>query len=292
MSKIIPFKALLPNIKLAGRIVSPPYDVLSDDEARELAKDPYSFLHITRAEVDMPKDMSPYDDKIYAKARETFERFQSDGTFSRDETSFYIYRQIMGDHIQTGLVCLVPVEDYVNGKIKKHELTREEKLVDRTRHANEISAYVEPVFLVHRSNKKITALISAEAAERPLFEVTDHYGVRNILWRAKRANEISAAFSELDALYIADGHHRSAAAARVKELRQDCGGWNHFPVVIFPDNEVKIFEYKWSGEPSKRPLSKYSMSDIMKLADGGGIMPPKSTWFAPKLASGLFVHTF
>lgn len=107
-----------------------------------------------------------------------------------------------------------------------------------------------------------------------------------------KGDEIAAAFEELDALYIADGHHRSAAAARVHELRQGRGGWDHFPAVIFPDNEVKIFEYNWSGKLSERPLSKYSMSDVMRLADSGGIMPPKSTWFAPKLASGLFVHVF
>ncbi len=292
MSKIIPFKALLPDAKLVDKIISPPYDVLSDDEARELAKDPYSFLHITRAEVDLPKEVSPYDDAVYAKARETFEKFQRNETLSRDEESFYIYRQIMGDHVQTGLVCLVPVEDYVSGKIRRHELTREEKLIDRTRHANEISAYAEPVFLVHRATAKIEGLIKAEAEGSPLFDVTDHYGVTNILWRMGKGDEIAAAFGELDALYIADGHHRSAAAARVKKLRQGCGGWNHFPVVIFPDNEVKIFEYNWSGDPKKRPLSRYSMSDVMKLADSGGLMPPKSTWFAPKLASGLFVHTF
>jgi uncharacterized protein (DUF1015 family) len=293
MSNVIPFKALLPGKDLAAKIISPPYDVVDANSARELAYgNPHSFLHITRSEIDLPFNVPSYDSKVYEKAKENFKLFQKKGYLQRDKQSFYIYRQIMEKHIQTGLVGLVPVADYVSGKIKRHELTKEEKLTDRTRHADQISAYAEPVFLVYRSNGEIFRLIKAGTVPEPLFDVVDGYGVRNILWRSMEAPKITAAFEKLDALYIADGHHRSAAAAKVCELRGGAGGSAFFPVVIFPDNEVEIFEYNWSGDSAKRPLSKYSMSDVMAYADSGGIMPPKSTWFAPKLASGLFAYTF
>lgn len=284
MSKIIPFKALLPKKERAEKIISPPYDVVTTDEAREFAKgNEYSFLHITRSEIDLPSDTPPYEEKVYKKACENFELFKNNGWLWQDCESFYVYRQIMGNHVQTGLVCLVPVADYLNGRIKKHELTREEKVLDRAKHIETLNAFAEPVFLVYPHNGKIEEIIKSETRDEPLINVKARDGVTHILWRAEHAKEIESAFEEVDSLYIADGHHRSESAGRVGR---------DFPVVIFPDNEVKIYEYNWQGDPQNRPLSKYSMKDVMKLADGGGIMPPKSTWFAPKLASGLFVHKF
>ncbi|MBI2341259.1 MAG: DUF1015 domain-containing protein [Deltaproteobacteria bacterium] len=225
MSNVIPFKALLPRKDLAAKIISPPYDVVDVGSARELAAgNPHSFLHITRSEIDLPDNMPPYDPKVYEKAKENFELFQKKGRLQRDRESFYIYRQIMGKHVQTGLVGLAPVADYIGGKIKRHELTKEEKLADRVRHSDKISAYAEPVFLVYRSNGEIERLINAETSTEPLFDAIDCYGVRNVLWRSKEFSKMAAAFGKLDALYIADGHHRSAAAAKVCELRGGAGG--------------------------------------------------------------------
>jgi len=300
MSKIKQFAALLPVPSHAKDVISPPYDVIDAPGARAFAKDnPRSFLHITRSEIDMPEDVFPYDDSVYENALSNLNLFQEKGLLVRDASSLYIYRQVMGEHSQTGVVALASVDEYVNGKIKRHELTREEKVVDRMRHADFISAHAEPVFLVHRRNDKVSRLVSQETAEKPLYDLIGWDGVRHIFWRVKEAGGVLEAFEGFDALYIADGHHRSESAARVRELKRGRNpghigteGYNYFPVVIFSEDEVRIFEYKWDGDPPKRPLSKYSMADVMKLADEGGIMPPKSTWFAPKLSSGLFMHTF
>lgn len=286
MSKIKPFPALTPNPDHVKKIISPPYDVIDTEGARRFAAgNPYSFLHITRSEIDLPKDMSPYDDRVYKKAAENLSLFQEKNYLMRSRESFYIYRQIMNGHAQTGVVALASVEEYLNGKIKKHELTREEKVADRARHADVTSAHAEPVFLVHRKTSGITRVVEQEIVKKPLYDVEGWDGVRHIFWDVKDTQNIAQAFDALTALYIADGHHRSASAARIQRCR-------YFPVVIFPEDEVRVFEYNWAGEESKRPLSKYSMADIIALADRGGIMPPKSTWFAPKLASGFFVHTF
>lgn len=299
MSKIIPFKALLPKQELAVKMVCPPYDVITSDEARSFCKgNPYSLLHVTKAEVDFPPDVSEYDEKVYAHARGNFAKFQKEGWLVRDAASLYIYRLEMNGHIQTGLVCGASVDEYDNDLIRKHEKTRKEKEDDRTKFAYTIGAHAEPVIIVFKALENIKKLFDAETKNPPLFDVTDHDDVRHTLWRVKDQNAIVDAFEKVPALYIADGHHRSATASRVrakmKEENPNHTGaepYNYFPVVLFPDNEVKVFQYDWDGDPKKRPIGKVTMDDIMKLADEHGIMPPKSTWFAPKLASGLFVYT-
>ncbi|MBN1282731.1 MAG: DUF1015 domain-containing protein [Proteobacteria bacterium] len=299
MSKIIPFEALIPRKDLADRVVCPPYDVIDSDEARKLAKgNPYSMLHVTKPEIDLPDETMEDDDRIYAKGIENLQRFVEDGTLIRDRASIYVYRLAMGEIVQTGVVCGVSADEYERGLIKKHEKTREPKVVDRTRLACALHTHAEPVILVHRADEGIRALLAKEAGDEPLFDVK-YQGVRHTLWRANDPQGIVAAFSRLPALYIADGHHRSETGCRTMQwMRRDNPGhtggeaYNFFPAAVFPDDEVRVFRYEWDGPADKRPLADVTMADIMKLSDQNGIMPPKSTWFAPKLISGLFLYTF
>lgn len=300
MSKIIPFAALLPKHDLASKIVSPPYDVISSDEARVLSRDnPHSLLHITKAEVDFPEGTSEYDERVYARARENFGRFVASGWLAKGPESLYIYRIEHRGHVQTGVVCGASVDEYDSGPIRRHEKTRIAKEDDRTKFALAIGAHAEPVLFACRSRGALKGLIKKESAGPPLYDVTGADGARHILWRAGSAGELVRAFDSVEALYIADGHHRSAAASRVREDKRrknpsHTGSelYNFFPVVVFLDDEVRVYRYDWEGDPAKRPLADVTIADIMKLADEGGIMPPKSTWFAPKLLSGLFIYTF
>jgi len=296
MSKIIPFKALIPKKEYVGKIICPPYDVIDSKDARAYAKDnPYSFLHVTRPEIDLEEGVNPYSDLVYETANRNLHSFLETRIFQQDNESLYIYELIMGRWKQTGIVAGVSVDEYEKGLIRKHEKTREEKVVDRTNHSMRIKAHAEPVIMVHRESEIIENLVSKEKDKEPLFDVVDKGGVRHILWRAERADDIIDIFSGFDALYIADGHHRSEAALRTRNFikeRERNHLCNFFPAVIFPSNHVRIFEYNWDGPANERPLAKMKLDDIMQLADNGGIMPPKSTWFAPKLTSGLFVYRF
>ena len=287
MSKIIPFEALLPNQRFAGRIISPPYDVVTTDEARLLAKDnPYSFLHIIKPEIDLPPDTDPYSNAVYEKGAENFSNFQKEGWLIKNESSFYIYRLVSGAHTQTGIVCGASADEYGRGLIKKHELTREAKVADRVRLAERTGTHLEPVFLVHRSSRAVASFLEEETKSAPLYDLTDKDSVRHVLWEIKRKGEIGRILSKIPALYIADGHHRSEAAFRLKDKS------HYFPAVVFSEEDVVVYEYHFNGEKEKRPLSRYTIKDIMECADKKEIMPPKSTWFAPKLASGLFVYKF
>jgi uncharacterized protein (DUF1015 family) len=300
VSKVIPFEALIPRAELAGRVICPPYDVISSEEARMMAAgNPHSLLHVTKPEIDLPEGTAEGDGRIYAKGAENLARLQADGTLGRDARSFYVYRMEKGGHAQTGIVAAVAASEYERGLIKRHERTREPKVVDRTRLALALRAHAEPVLLVCRGSAALSGIIAREVRSRPLYDLVDSYGVRNVLWRASRPDEIMAAFDAMDALYIADGHHRSETAFRtMREMRDGDPGhrgdeaYGFFPAVIVPEEDVRIYRYDWDGPPAERPLADVSISDVMKLADEGGIMPPKSTWFAPKLASGLFVYTF
>ena len=300
MSKIISFSAFIPKSDLTEKIISPPYDVISSDEARNfVAQNPYSLLHITKAEVDFPPDVGEYDDRVYERAKENLSKFINNGWLTRDTDSIYIYRVEHRGHAQTGVVCGVSVDEYDNGFIKRHELTKKPKEDDRTRFAYTINAHAEPVFLTVRTSATLKDMIAAETTKTPLYDITDSNKVRHLLWRADSREDIVRVFSKLDAIYIADGHHRSAAASRVRQMKQKENPkhngtelYNYFPAVVFPSDEVCIYRYDWIGKQDERPLADVTISDVMELADKGGIMPPKSTWFAPKLTSGLFVYTF
>lgn len=300
MSKIISFPALIPTQATAQKMACPPYDVINTQDARDYVKgNPVSLLHITRAEVDLPPEIDEHDDRVYARAKANFEHFIKEGWLTKEKDLMMIYRIESRGSSQTGLVCGTSVDEYDSGKIKQHEKTRKIKEDDRTRFAYTIRAHAEPVIIVFKALNKISDLMNAETQNEPIFNIVDNEGVRHIFWRVKDPSVFVKAFESIPALYIADGHHRSAAASRVRAKMKDENPahtgkelYNFFPAVLFPHNEVKIYRYDWDGTPDTRPLADVTMEDVMKLSDEHGIMPPKSTWFAPKLSSGLFVYPF
>jgi uncharacterized protein (DUF1015 family) len=402
MAAIKPFAALRPKPAAAPRICELPYDVVSTEEARVLAAgNRESFFYISKPEIDLPAGINPYDPRVYAKGRAEFQRLIAQGSLQPDaEPCFYLYRQIMGGHAQVGLVAAASCEDYLNNIIKKHELTRPDKEDDRVRHIEALNAQTGPAFLVYRAAPEIDALVARRVAEAPEIDFTSKDGVRHSSWVISRREEIDrlrAWFAQMPALYIADGHHRSAAAARIYRTRKGAGDSAWFLAVIFPHNQVQILPYnrvlkdlnghsperlltelatifhlKDSTSPAparKHELSFYlagrwralsfrpeclvandpletldatlaqklvlgpvfgiddprtsrrvnfvggirgigelerlvdrgdyacalalyptSIEDLMSVADAEGTMPPKSTWFEPKLRDGMFSH--
>jgi uncharacterized protein (DUF1015 family) len=402
MATIKPFAALRPKPELAARICELPYDVMSSDEARALASgNDLSFLHVSKPEIDLPATVDIYDPSVYAKGRENFRKLIDSGALRQDATpAFYLYRQIMGPHTQLGLVAVASCEEYRQNIIKKHELTRPDKEDDRVRHIETLNAQTGPVFLTYRAVAALDSLFATVAATTPDIDFTAADNVRHTAWPIRDAVSIQlieSEFTKIAALYIADGHHRSAAAARVYQARAGAGESGRFLAVIFPHNQMQILPYnrvlqdlngnslpavvekldaifvmKQSGKakPDRkhelsfyankqwwtlhfRPqfastsdpiekldvtlLQKYvldpifgiddprtskrisfvggirgtaeleklvdsgkyacafsmfptSIEDLMTIADAGGIMPPKSTWFEPKLRDAMFSH--
>jgi Uncharacterized conserved protein len=402
MALIKPFAALRPKPELASRICELPYDVMSSEEAREIAAgNPLSFLHVSKPEIDLPNGTDVYSPPVYAKGKENFRRLISDGALRQDsKPCFYLYRQIMGAHSQIGLVAAATCEDYLNGTIKKHEFTRPDKEDDRVRHMEALDSQTGPVFLVYHANQAIDHLVKRHISQTPEVDFTASDKVRHTSWVISDSSDIKTiehTFSQMPGLYIADGHHRSAAAGRVFQSRKGAGQSAFFLTVIFPHNQVQILPYNrvlkdlngatpaktlekldgvfiisagGTGTPSRkhelgfymegkwhtlnfRPhfvkttdpiekldvtlLQKYvlapifgiddqrtskrinfvggirgtaeleklvntreyacafsmhptSIEDLMTISDAGGIMPPKSTWFEPKLRDGMFCH--
>jgi len=401
MATVKPFAALRPEPKLAARICELPYDVMSSDEAREIAAgNPLSFLHVSKPEIDLPPATDVYAPEVYAKGRENFQKLIRDGALKQDsQPCFYLYRQIMGKHSQVGLVAVASCEEYLRGVIKKHELTRPDKEDDRVRHIEALNSQTGPVFLTYRANTELDKFVAKKISKKPDVDFTAKDGVRHTAWVIADEDGIKfieTQFSTIPFLYIADGHHRSAAAARVFRSRHGTGHSGQFLAVIFPHNQMQILPYnrvlkdlngqspeqflkkletlfviskngsatpkrkfelgfyfqgKWqtlSLQPkalrkeaienldvtllqknilspvfgiddprtSKRinfvggirgtaELEKlvnsgeyacaFSMfptgiEDLMAIADAGGIMPPKSTWFEPKLRDAMFCH--
>jgi len=402
MAKLKPFSALRPNPKSAARICELPYDVMSSAEARELAKDnPLSFLHVSKPEIDLPENIDVHDAPVYAKGKENFARLISEGALKQDaQPCFYLYRQIMGKHSQIGLVAAASCEDYLQNIIKKHEFTRPDKEDDRVRHIEILNSQTGPVFLVYRATRALDELVQKKIAESPDTDFTAPDGVRHTSWTLRDAATIEFIrneFAQIPFLYIADGHHRSAAAARVFQARQGAGESGFFLSVIFPHNQMQILPYNrvlkdlnglspaplleklnaiflikanGAATPARKhelgfyfqgqwrtlnfrpelaatsdPIEKLdvtllqkhvlapifgiddprtskkinfvggirgtaeleklvnsgeyacafsmfptSIEDLMSIADAGGIMPPKSTWFEPKLRDAMFCH--
>lgn len=413
MAVFKPFKAVRPVPEKAAHIASLPYDVMDSDEARiEVAKYPLSFLHVEKPEVDLPLGTDLYDPAVYAKAKENLYGYLERGDMKQDaKPMFYIYKQVMEGRAQYGLVGLASVDEYMDGIIKKHELTRAEKEADRIKHVDICDAHSSPVFFTYRHNDEIDELvhrISGTTTAQYDFVTDDSIG--HTLWLVDSAEDIatiSRVFGEMDYLYVADGHHRTASAAKVGLVRREQfpnytgeEEFNFFMTVIFPDNQLKIFDYnrvvkdlngssteeymakvaekfdirptsqdgpyhpaklhefgmylegKWYclspkagtwneqdvvenldvsilqrnllhpilgindprtdkridfiggirglGELEKRvdsgrekvafAMFPTSMDELIGIADAGQIMPPKSTWFEPKLRSGLFIH--
>jgi uncharacterized protein (DUF1015 family) len=248
MADVRPFAALRPNTSLAPRICAPPYDVMSETEARALAaRDELSFVHVSRPEVNFPTDTQPDADARYAAAREYFEKLIRQEALRRDNApAFYFYRQEMGKHQQTGIVALASCADYVNGVILKHELTRVEKEEDRMRHIEAVNAQTGPVFLFHEDSDPLRELAVRVTGEAPDLDFTADDGVRHTTWRvndAELTGQIQAAFAATLRLYVADGHHRSAAAVRIWEQRGRSGEAAGFLAVIFPASELQILPY-------------------------------------------------
>ena len=404
------FAGLRPMAARAADVVAPPYDVVSETEARQLVEGrPYSFLHVSRPEIDLPSGTDPYAPAVYAKAAENLAAMVAEGVLMRDaQRSFYVYRLTMGGHVQTGLVGAASVAAYDAGRIKKHELTRPVKEDDRVRQIEALNAQTGPVFLAYRSDPAIDGELGCIAGTAPQVDVTARDGVRHELWTltdAATVTRLTAAFDRLPALYVADGHHRSAAASRVCAARRAADPahtgdepYDYFLAVLFPHDQLQILDYnrlvkdlngrepteflraigevcalataqgpvkpRCSGEfgmyldrqwyrlaidplrvPQNDPVGRLdvsllqdnllapilgigdprrderidfvggirglgelerrvdggewrvafalyptTMEMLMAVADAGEVMPPKSTWFEPKLADGLVSH--
>ena len=256
MATVKPFKAIRPDAKYADKVISLPYDVMNRKEAAEMAaENPYSFLHICRAEIDLPEQEDAYDRSVYEKARDNIAERLENGVFVQEEKpALYIYRQIMDGRAQTGIVGCVAVDEYQNNTIKKHEFTRVEKEIDRINHFDICDADTEPVFLTYRDDKRIRSIMEGYVANHePEYDITSEDGIQHTLWVVddpELVQSLTGLFDEIPALYIADGHHRSASACKVglkrREEHPDYTGdeeFNFFMAVIFPDNDLKIFDY-------------------------------------------------
>ncbi len=255
MSLIKPFTGLRPAAGRADDVVAPPYDVMNATEAREMAKGrPWSFLHISRPEIDLPEGTDPYAPEVYEKARENLDRMIAEGVLERDpKESYYAYRLTMGDHIQTGIVAAASVDAYDNNRVKKHEFTRPVKEDDRVRQIEALNAQTGPVFLVYRANTVVDTLL-AEVSSRPAdIDVTARDAVRHEMWMIDDKDEVTLltqAFDAMQAIYVADGHHRSAAGSRVGNSRREANpdhqgneSYNYFLSVIFPHDQMQILDY-------------------------------------------------
>jgi len=399
---IRPFSALRPRPQSASTVAAVPYDVVDTAEARALAAgNPESFLHVSRPEIDMPEGADGSSPEAYAQARRALDALRKSGSLFKDDVpKYYAYRQTMGTHSQTGIVATFDAKDYLAGVLKQHEKTRKDKEDDRTRHIEILHAHTGPAFLTYKDDPAIDAIVAEACADAPLYDFTAPDGVRHTVWEIAsdgtcRADEIQERFALIPAAYIADGHHRSAAAARYARERNFEGESRWYLAVAFPASQLKILPYNrlvadlnghtadellakareifnvtpadggtpeagrharmflagswydlsWNvpegadvvssldvsvlqdrflapvlgiDDPRTSPrisfmggirgvdelksrvedgsnavaFSMYpvTVGEMMDIADAGAVMPPKSTWFEPKLRSGLFVH--
>jgi len=256
MVTVRPFKAYRPPKTLVEEIAALPYDVVNTEEAAAFAKGkPWSFFHVTRPEIDLPREVDIHDDRVYAQGRAALDRFMREGILVQDkEPCFYIYAQKMDEYVQTGIVGCVSADEYNADLIKKHELTRKDKEDDRTRHVVTQNANAEPVFLTYRARKEIDAMVfDYTAKHQPEYDFVADDGIRHTLWviRDHALNaKIHEAFRQVPLLYVADGHHRSASAARAKaeKMKHDPSPspdkeYNYFLAVIFPHDQLRIMDY-------------------------------------------------
>ncbi len=249
--RLRPFRAVRPVPALAAKVAAVPYDVVSREEAAELARgNPHSFLHVGRSDIDLPADTDPYDARVYARAREALDGFLADGTLVRDSAPrLYLYQQEMEGRVQTGVVGCVHIDDYEQDVIRKHEKTRPDKEDDRTRHVLTLNANAEPVFLTYRGRGEIDTLVGAALREPRLYDFTAPDGVRHTVWRVADAGPLVSAFAGVPHAYVADGHHRSASAWRAgRKLRSTHPGrrdaeYEWFLAVLFPAEQLRILPY-------------------------------------------------
>jgi len=290
-----PFAALRPTPERAASVIAPPYDVVSTEEARALAAGrPQSFLHISRPEIDLPPDASPHSDAAYAQGAASLANLVRDGVLVRErEPSFYVYRMTMGNRAQTGIAFVGSVAAYEQNRIRRHELTRPDKENDRVRNIATLNAQTGPVLVAYRANERLAGLVSRAASDAPLFSVTGPNDVQHTLWRVGAPDDVatfSAALNALDALYIADGHHRSAAAARVAAQRRGSSQASHeyFLAVAFPHDEMRILDYNrairdLNGLTVAGLLARVEESFTVK-AGSGRVAPSRTETFGMYLA--------
>ena len=286
MSQIRPFRALRPEPSLASTIAAVPYDVVNTEEARALAAgNDLSFLHVSRAEIDLPADTNPYDDIVYRTAAERFAVILASMVEEADP-ALYFYTLRMGTHEQTGLAACYSVDEYDTGLVKKHEKTRPDKEDDRTRHITELRAQTGPVFLTYKASAAVDAVAAKVAATAPLYDVVAPDGVAHTVWKVTGADlqAVVDAFGALPATYIADGHHRAASAARarkaiVREVGKDGvveADW--FLAVAFPDNQTQVLPYNRTVKDLAGLTPEAFMAEVKKVLavrEGGPATPAK-----------------
>lgn len=254
MAVVLPFKGLVPPADKAAKVAAVPYDVVSTEEAAKLAEgNPLSFLRVSRPEIELDKSIDVHDDKVYAKAGENFRRLCKEAPLSEDaEKHLYIYSQQMGKHLQIGIIGAMFVDEYDKNIIKKHEKTRKDKEDDRTRHVMTLRSHTGPAFLTYKDMPEIDAIVNDEVKKAPLFDVTAADNIRHVVWRVDSATsqKLSELFARIPYTYIADGHHRSAAASRsaaeCRKANPNHTGkedYNFFLAVIFPASQLSILPY-------------------------------------------------
>jgi uncharacterized protein (DUF1015 family) len=293
MPLIKPFAGLRPVPERAQEVVAPPYDVLNSAEARERAAGrPWSFLHISKAEIDLPEDIDPYDPAVYAKSAENMRKMMEEGILMReDKPCYYVYRLIMGGHSQVGLVATASVADYDINRIRKHEFTRPAKEDDRVRQIEALNAQTGPVLLAYKSQADIDSILEETTQQSPLVDVTADDGVQHTFWKIDddaTIEQLTRAFDAMDAIYIADGHHRSASASRVAkshELYDGSGDQSsdYFLSVIYPHNQMNILDYN-RVITDLNGLSKEALLEKIKSAfsvteEAEAVRPLKATEF-------------
>ena len=256
MSDIRPFKGIRPKLELVQEVASPPYDVLNSKEAKELAKDnSYSYLRVVKAEINFDTDIDSHSEEVYQKSAEVLQSFIRDGVLIQDETPcFYIYEITMGNHTQRGLMLGASVDEYEKGLIKKHEFTRPDKEDDRAHHVDVLNANTGPVMISYHANSEVDAhLETICTSTEPTYSFTAEDGIKHVMWVVSNPEDVERIqknFQNVEAMYVADGHHRSAAAFRVRNARREKNPdhtgdepYNHFLAVAFPDNQLQILGY-------------------------------------------------
>ena len=279
--RIRPFQAVHPTTSDATRVASVPYDVVNREEAKAIGQaNDDSFIHVVRSEIDLPDTHSPYDDEVYAKAKVNYLRLREIGALVKDSApSLYLYRQCMGDHHQVGLVACCHVDDYNNNLIRKHENTRQAKEDDRTNHVLGIHANSGPVFLTYRGNNIIDSIVDDEMNKRPMFHFVAEDGVMHTGWRVENQDGLLKACGSINLAYVADGHHRSASAARaaveLQEKNPNHNGteeYNWFLTVLFPADQLHVLPYNrvvldLNGNTPENLLAKLSEIGTIEKTD-------------------------
>jgi uncharacterized protein (DUF1015 family) len=283
------FRALRPVPELAARVVSPPYDVVSRSEAAALAaREPMSFLHVGRSDIDLPEDVDPHDPRVYEQARRNLDGLAADGVLVRDiDPALFVYREVMGARAQIGVVGCVSVADYERDVIRKHERTRPDKEDDRTRHILTLEAHAEPVLVAYRGSAEVDRLVAAAVKGPALYDLTTADGVRHTVWRAPDSAALVDAFARVPCAYVADGHHRSAGARRAAAERRGRGPrgmdaeheW--FPAALCPANQLAILPY----HRLVRDLGGLTAAEVLARLGRAGRLSPAAEAAPPRAGS-------